>query len=176
MKQQDAFNILGIEVGKVTQEDIIKAYRKACMQYHPDRNPAGLEMMKLINAAREALKDFVSGESFSSTGQNYGNQINAALNAIINLGLEIEVCGAWVWVTGDTKAHKDILKAAGFFWSPKKLAWYYRPEEYKSRQGRGAFSLDQIREKYGSKQVKATEEEDRKKLKSVSFLKVMQAI
>jgi hypothetical protein len=33
------------------------------MKYYPDRNPAGLEMMKLVDAACEALKDFNSGES-----------------------------------------------------------------------------------------------------------------
>lgn len=149
MKIQDAFNILGVGDGHVTQEDITQAYRRACMKYHPDRNPAGLEMMKLINAAREALKDFVSGESVGE-GRDYGEKINAALNAIVGLCLTIEVCGAWVWVTGDTKAHKDALKTAGFFWAPKKQAWYFRPEEHKCRHSRGKFTLDEIREKYGS--------------------------
>ena len=94
MIAQDALDILGIINGNVNQDDITQAYRRACMKYHPDRNPAGLEMMKLINAARDALKDFVSGES-TGKGHDYGEKINAALNAVINLGLTIEICGAW---------------------------------------------------------------------------------
>lgn len=164
MKMQDAFNILGIGSGQVTPEDITQAYRRACMKYHPDRNPAGLEMMKLVNAAREALKDFVSGESVTGEGRDYGEKINAALNAIVALGLDIEVCGAWVWVTGDTRAHKEALKAAGFFWAAKKRAWYFRPEEHKCRHSRGKFTLDEIRKKYGSEKFKNEEGQGRKQL------------
>jgi curved DNA-binding protein CbpA len=166
MNIQNAFNILGIANGQVTQEDIIQAYRKACMKYHPDRNPAGLEMMKLINAAREALKDFTSGESVAGEGKDYGEAINAALNAVVNLGLNIEICGAWVWLTGDTKPHKEVLKAAGFLWAPKKLAWYFRPEEHKRRKNFGglALSLDEIRAKYGSDRFRKKEEETQRNL------------
>jgi hypothetical protein len=28
--------------------------------------------------------------------------------------VEIEICGLWVWVGGETKKHKDTLKAAGY--------------------------------------------------------------
>lgn len=160
MKPQDAFNILGIPNGNVTPDDITKAYRAAAMKYHPDRNPAGLEMMKLINAAKEALNDFTSGES-ASNSHDYGEKINTALNAIVELGLTIEVCGAWVWVTGDTKTHREILKSAGFYWAQKKLAWYFRPEEYKCHRSRGSLTLDKIRSKYGSQTVNNKQEEKR---------------
>jgi len=153
MKLQEAFNILGIPAGNITNEEIKQAYRKAAQKYHPDRNPAGLEMMQAINAAYEVIKDF-SGEVYAKgNNTNYGDQINAALNAIIGLGLDIEVCGSWVWVTGDTKPHKEILKQAGFFWAVKKLAWYFRPEEYKCYRSKGSLSLDEIRQKYGSQTV-----------------------
>jgi len=71
---------------------------------------------------------------------------------VINLGLDIEVCGAWVWLHGDTRPHKDIIKAAGFRWAPKKTLWYYRPADYKSN-GRGKFSMEEIRERHGSQKV-----------------------
>ena len=32
------------------------------------------------------------------------------------------------WVTGDTKPRRDQLKEMGFRWSPKKRAWYLRPQ------------------------------------------------
>ena len=33
-------------------------YRQAALKFHPDRNPAGAEMMKIINAAYDVLKDY----------------------------------------------------------------------------------------------------------------------
>jgi hypothetical protein len=157
MKQSDAFNILGIPGGQnVTPDDIKRAFRRAAQKYHPDRNPAGLEMMKMINAAYDVVRDF-SGEVAESKQTDYGDVLNDALNTIISLGLNIEVCGAWVWVTGDTKPHKDILKTSGFSWAPKKLAWYYRPADFKSLSRR-TYSLDEIRTKYGSEKVGAKEQ------------------
>lgn len=156
MKITDALSILGIS-GEYNPEIIKLAYRKACSQYHPDRNPAGLEMMKMINQAYDALKD-KSGVETTTEGFNaqYGEDISEALNKIIGLGLEIEICGAWVWLHGDTRPHREILKEAGFKWAPKKKLWYFRPSDYKSR-GRGKYSMDQIRERHGSEKVSAKE-------------------
>lgn len=151
MNEQDAMKILGL-VGDLTPELTKKEYQKACMKYHPDRNPAGLEMMKLVNVAYETLKDFTGASKVSGDIAEYGEDIYNALKAIITLGLDIEVCGAWVWVGGNTKEHKEVLKENGFKWAPKKLKWYYRPSDYKSFN-RGTWSMDQIRTSYGSDKV-----------------------
>ena len=106
-------------------------YRKACSLYHPDRNPAGLEMMKLVNAALESLGNVINGGAFDYSVKNdsdytdLGEELNNALNAIINLGLTIEICGCWIWVSGDTKPHREALKSAGYKWAPKKLMWSF---------------------------------------------------
>lgn len=151
MKLSDAANILGLS-GEVTPQDVKAAYRKAAMTYHPDRNPAGAEMMKIINAAFETLRDF-EGEipaSDEPLTEDYPQALNDALNAVIGLaGLEIEICGAWVWVSGETYKHKSVLKEAGFKFASKKKSWYFRPENWRS-SSRGAYSMDDIREKYGS--------------------------
>ena len=56
-----------------------------------------------------------------------------ALNAIIGLdGLDIEICGAWVWVDGETYRHRAPLKQAGFRFASKKKRWYFRPENWRS--------------------------------------------
>ncbi len=160
MAKRNALNILGIGLEEVTLELIKQAYRKAAQQYHPDRNPAGLEMMKLVNAAYEALKSFSGKIELNETGTvdvNYGEKINKALNAIMGLGLKIEICGAWVWVGGDTKLHKNKLREAGFNWASQKLRWYFRPAGSKSRPHQ-AWSMEKIRETYGSKRIKDEQE------------------
>ncbi len=151
---KDALKVFGLRSDS-TYEVIKAAYRKGCMQYHPDRNPAGLEMMKIINAAYNVLTDYepIDGESDLGEELNLGDELNKALNAIIHLGLTIEVCGSWIWVSGETRPHKALLKESGFKWAPKKMMWHYRPADYKSFN-RGNWSIDKIRETHGSVAVK----------------------
>jgi hypothetical protein len=153
MARKDALNVLGIFVEDITPEIIKQAYRQAAKKYHPDRNPAGTEMMKLINAAYESLKDF-TGKILRETPDSfkYGEKINEALNAIMGLNLKIEICGTWIWVSGDTKVHKEKLKAAKYVWSPKKASWYFRAEGYKTRPHQ-AWSMEKIQSVYGSRRV-----------------------
>ena len=147
MNIYDAAKVLGL-TGNITPEETKKAYKDACKKYHPDINPAGEEMMKVVNQAYDALKDFTGGMKDQDTG--YGELLNDALNVVFGLsGIIIEVCGAWVWITGNTRDHKEALKEAGYKWASKKKAWYFRPEGYRSRS-KGDKSLEEIRAKYGS--------------------------
>lgn len=153
LNHRDALNILGCKPG-MEYTEIQRMYRKCSAQYHPDRNPAGLEMMKLVNAAWEALQDYSGGMiNEEESDWNLGDELNNALNAIIGLGLNIEICGSWIWVSGDTKPHKEVLKAAGYRWAPKKCMWSYCGSEVRT-SSRGKFSMDDIRMRHGSATVK----------------------
>lgn len=160
MNIHDALRALNL-TGRVSLDEVKAAYRSQIRKYHPDINPAGLEMSQVINAAYNALKEtgFDSFEGLGALG--YDSLLNDAINAAMQMAdIEIEVCGIWVWLSGDTKPHKEELKAAGFRWAAKKKRWYFRPNEYRSFN-RGKFSMDQIREKYGSNSFKS---EERKKI------------
>lgn len=126
MKIKDALAVLNIQSNPVTSADIKTAYQKAVSLYHPDRNPAGLEMMKLINMAYTAVKDF-EGPIDETNNKNYGEILNNALNSVMGLGLTIEICGTWIWVSGDTKPHREIFKLAGYKWAPKKNVLVFPP-------------------------------------------------
>jgi hypothetical protein len=153
MNIKGALSILGLSAA-ADQEDIRTAYRKACIKYHPDRNPAGLEMMKAVNVAYRSLIDIdyngAERPIDEEVNSGFGDELNAAINAVISLvSVNIEVCGAWVWLSGNTRPHKDTIKAAGYWWACKKSAWYFRPPDYKSRN-RGDWDLEKIRDTYGS--------------------------
>jgi len=153
MHPKDAAKILGIS-GDITPEIVKRAYKVACSKYHPDRNPGGLEMMKAVNIAYEVLKDTTETIELNEGAINYGEELNAAIGAIIDLpGLVIELCGSWLWVSGDTKPHKDAIKAAGFKWAPKKKMWSFHPADSRT-SSRGRTDMDKIRDKYGSNQVR----------------------
>lgn len=149
MINTDAARILDLN-GTITPEAVKTAFRKAAKTYHPDINPAGAEMMKLINEAFETLCDFAGDLDVEDTGQDYPEALNDALNAIIGLaGLDIEICGSWIWVGGDTKPHRKTLKGAGFKWASKKEKWNFRPLGWRSKS-RGRTSMEDIRQNYGS--------------------------
>lgn len=105
MNIYDAAKILGLS-GRIDPATTKKAYREACKKYHPDVNPAGDEMMKVVIEAYQALKEHDGDLKEQQT--DYGDALNEALNAVLGLhGLIVEICGAWVWITGETKAHKE---------------------------------------------------------------------
>lgn len=156
MTQSDAAKILAI-TGELTSEIIKQAYKKACIKYHPDKG-GSLEMMKAVNQAYEALKDYEGTVTVDAGDMSYPDDLNDAINAVVNLdGLDVEICGAWVWVTGDTKTHKEALKGAAYRWANKKSAWYFRPSDWKSKN-RGNWSLDRIRDEHGSQKVKKSQQ------------------
>ena len=157
----EALKLLGLSEGHITPEDVKTAYRKAAFKYHPDRNPAGHQMMQMINEAYESAKNFTGDFKADQSTENYDEKINDALNAIWGLNLIVEICGTWIWVTGNTKNHKDALKVAGFKWSPKKGSWYFRAEENKRRFYNKTHSMEEIRSKYGSEHYK---DKERKKI------------
>jgi len=151
MIPQDAAKILEID-GDLTPEIVKKAYKKMSLKFHPDRN-GSIEMMQAVNDAYETLKDFNGNVEAGASG--YSDAFNDALNKVIDLpDIEIEICGSWIWVTGDTWQHREILgkDGAGFNWNRKKKAWSFRPSDWKSLS-RGNWSLDRIRNEHGSEKV-----------------------
>ena len=154
MKKNEAMNILNMSV--FSQAILKQAYLKACSKYHPDRNPGGLEMMKAVNVAYAFLKslpDTDDNEATEGAGIDFGEAMNDAINAVIDMdGVIIEICGNWIWLSGDTRPHKDAIKSAGYFWASKKMMWYFRPSDYKS-SGRGRYDMEDIRTKHGSQSV-----------------------
>ena len=155
MSKRDFYEVLGVDK-TANQQEIKKAYRKLAMKYHPDRNPLGAELMKAVNAAFDFLMANIDKiNSFQSTDENahynYGDDMESVLNVLTGLsGLVYEVIGNWIWISGETREHKDTLKEIGCKWAAKKKQWFYRPEEHKSRWNRKEHSIDEIREMYGT--------------------------
>ena len=134
----------------VTSIDELKTqYKKLAKQHHPDLG-GNAETMKAINAEYETtFKTLNAGGK-----QNLSDGFREVLTKILNLDeLNIEICGSWVWVSGDTYAVKAELKQAGFMWANKKKMWYWRPEEAACHHSKGQ-DMDSIRQKYGSQVLK----------------------
>jgi hypothetical protein len=140
-----------------TLDEVKKEYRKLAMQFHPDKGGSTETMQAINDEYNYVTAKILSGGTFTKEQQasefDMSEQFREVLNKIIALeGINIEICSHWIWVTGNTYPVKNTLKSAGFFFASKKVAWYFRPAEYKVKS-KTKMSLDQIRSKYGSQTV-----------------------
>lgn len=144
-------------------EEAKSLYKKLARQNHPDLG-GDTRIMQEINAEyahfqsefayhSERTRQQQAHAEGKKTSADYHNLNEVAevlrikIETALNMGLEVELCGLWVWVSGDTKLYKEELKALGFRWSPDKAAWYFPgvPTFNRSRH-----SMDEIRRIYGS--------------------------
>lgn len=149
---------------QITIEKIKKMYRELAMEFHPDRG-GDEEAMKVINAEFDSLRKRYYNVHESSTGNVYTDESQDTVDSVtekfediievlINMdGIDIEICGSFVWVSGDTYPHKDTLKGMGFRWARSKKRWYLAPEGWKKTGS--SMSMSQIRNRYGSQKVEA---------------------
>lgn len=125
MNIQEALNVFGLS-GELTEKEIKTAYKKLALKYHPDRNPLGAELMKAVNTAFDFLIANIDKiNQFQSPDENarynYGEELENVLNVLSGLsGVIYEVIGNWVWISGETREHKEALKALGCKWASKK--------------------------------------------------------
>lgn len=144
-----------------TFEELRKEYKKLALLHHPDRG-GKTEIMQEINAEYdrlfEELKNIHNAESANDITGNkkHMNETPEAYRKIIMSiisieGIIIELCGSWLWISGNTYIYKEQFKKLGFDWSKNKKMWYWKPEEENNNWFyRGKKSIDSIRKTYGS--------------------------
>src|SRR5665648_496381 len=47
-------------------------------------------------------------------------QFPEVIAKVISFEVQIELCGNWLWISGNTYKYRKELKAAGFFFAPEK--------------------------------------------------------
>ena len=137
-----------------TLEEVKATYKKLAKKHHPDLGGDNATMQAINTEYAFACAKAIKGANLSEEETEHeilsSEEYRQAIEKIIHLdGIVIELVGYWIWVTGNTFPVRATLKEAGYFFAPKKLAWYFRTAEYKVSKG-GKKSLDEIRDKYGS--------------------------
>lgn len=138
-----------------TLDELKAEYRRLAMRHHPDKG-GDLETMKAINAEHDELFEVLKKQHNAGADEYHQTTETAEMfRDIIDLlltldGLEIELCGSWLWIGGNTKEHKDALKEAGCKWSQSKGLWYWRHPEDGRKWRKTKTTMGDIRTKYGS--------------------------
>ena len=141
-----------------TLDELKAAYRRLVMQHHPDRG-GDTATMQQINAEYDELHEVLknkhnaTADEFHQTTET-PEEFRQIIELLLKLqGLTVELCGSWLWISGDTLQHKDKLKAAGCRWSASKKMWYWRHAEESQKWHRGKSTINEIRYKYGSQVI-----------------------
>lgn len=140
-----------------TAEELKKGYRELCKKLHPD-NAGNVEDFKEMQTqfakAWERLKNIhvnKEGERYEKATEETANEFMEIIEKLMTMdGVNFELCGSWFWIYGNTKLHKGTLKEMGARWSNNKKSWYLHREPYRRYHGKKEYSLDDIREMYGS--------------------------
>lgn len=153
-----------------TLEEVKHMYRDLAKANHPDKGgdtatmqDINTQYIKAIAYVARMEKNYKGQDRTESEIETEILQAEAyreAVNKIIHLqGIKIELVGCWLWVTGETKQHAAILNSQPqkFTYAKKRTdlsAWFFRTNEYKVTNRGQRMSLDAIRNKYGSTEVK----------------------
>ena len=136
-----------------TLDDLKRRYHALCKELHPDCG-GSTEAMQALNAEYQTMLRRVMQGDFSTEAEASELLYRDKIAAIAHLeGLELEIIGKWLWVAGNTYAHREALKHEGFCFAPVKKLWFYRALEYATRTRGEAHDINDIRKKYGSEKV-----------------------
>jgi curved DNA-binding protein CbpA len=168
MNKEKAHRILGIN-NNVTVEQATKAYKKAIFKHHPDHGGTCESFIELQKAYELVMS------SLTYTGKQYNKQkselediqknytqelINKMMSIIEALSysddVSLNLCGNWIWLTGNTKPIKEKLKSLKFKFSKNKSAWYWYEGKYRRYGGKEVYTLNDIAYRYGKIEVAKT--------------------
>ena len=150
-----------------TLEELRKQYKDLLRIHHPD-NGGNVADMQDINAEYDRLFKVLKDKHQSkATDDSKGNddfnnmkydftedqKLREVLQKIIGFeGVVIEICGNWIWISGNSYTYRKELKEYGFKWASQKKQWYWHSENFR-KKGYKSLSMEDIRNYYGSTKV-----------------------
>lgn len=138
--------------GIKTIQELKKEYKRLALINHPDRG-GNEDIMKQINAEYDIVLEKLKDTANEDVNEfEYAENFKSIINKLIQYNdLVIEICGSWLWVSGNTYPYKKILKELGFVWRNKKQMWSLGD---KSNGHHKEWSMDKIRVTFGSQVIK----------------------
>ena len=93
---------------------------------------------------------YTADESTTETAEEFMDIIR---NLSSLSGIVVEMCGSWLWISGNTFPVKEQLKEFGCQWSKGKKKWYWTAQKCFTKPHYKTPSMNEIRFRYGSKNV-----------------------
>jgi len=145
-------------------DELKKQFKKLAFQFHPDitGKDTNREMQEIIQEYEIAMQEI---GKIHNKNYTFDQEYIDLINALIKLNMKnvtIEICGWFVYVTGDTKPFRKQLgkDGIGLIWNPKKTCWYYKPAWY-YKKNKNTWSMNKIRETWGSQIIEKEKQKER---------------
>lgn len=142
-----------------TAEEGKARYRELVRKYHPDNGYTGNEIKEInveshknIHATKEG-QTYTSKTSTRETAQDFIDIISKLSNLP---GIEVELCGSWLWISGNTHPVKSQLCTFGCRWSKSKNKWYWTKDDLSNKARYKKPSMEYIRMRYRSQEIELT--------------------
>lgn len=108
-----------------TLGELKNAYLKATLKYQTPK------LLERVNSMYIDKFDEVKELRRTQEGKVYRKKTDETVSFFLNTvqvlkgleGIDCEMRGEWLFVTGDTKPVKDQIKSAGCFFNPKQKCW-----------------------------------------------------
>jgi len=144
-----------------TAEEGKQLYHEYAHKFHPDNGGTGDEL-KEINVEFKQWWAYYKDIHTNADGETYHSAESTTetaeefMDIIQNLsglqGIDVELCGSWLWISGNTYPVKDQLSAFGCKWSKGKKKWYWTMDQFTKARYKTP-SMKDIRRMYGSERV-----------------------
>jgi hypothetical protein len=138
-------------------DDLKKQYLKLAKKYHPDAGGTTAQFQDLQNEYEKLFDKIIQGSSLNNEQKQTEIQIDEAIREVVNKlvlieGIDIELIGKWLWITGNTYPYRAIFKSVGMFPTKKNNVFYWVYKGVESA-GRGKMTIEEIKQKYGSHKI-----------------------
>jgi len=149
--------------GLKEQTEIKSCYKRLVFKHHPDKGGDTATMQEINSQYADVMRGIYQSEGKTEESVDWWMEqegmIFDVIAKLVNLeGLEVELLGVWIWISGDTKKHKEALGKNGIKarYSPDKKCWYWRSKEHSYRRKNSPDkSLDDLRNTFGSRKAAA---------------------
>lgn len=90
-----------------TKEDVRKLFFKLCLQLHPDKGGDHSVFVRMKNEYEKAIKFYPNEAEAKNTTNESELSLSEMIERLCRIrGIDLELCGCWLWVTGDTYSAK----------------------------------------------------------------------
>jgi hypothetical protein len=148
--------------------ELRKLFRQYCLELHPDKEGGNHEAFIEMKAEYEKVLHFAaSNEAGRACAENrepaFNFESESELAAMVEKlmkvqGIIIEICGSWLWVSGNTFPVHEQLKEFGLKYSRNKKRWYFSPYMTGGKR-KGRYTMNKIRETFGSTVIESEVDE-----------------